>query len=119
MSTDHHSDKLLLKAFKHFNRVYFSGELSVENVVLCWEPDVDSSLIASCMKIIDGRTDRETQDFIIRIDPRFQGSSAVWKLALLHEMVHIYLWPHRGQHPAAFDREIARLCTFRSYRRLL
>lgn len=58
---------------------------------MCWEPVEDCD--ADCAKIHEAVTDKETDDFLIRIDPIYRTSLKVAKMTLLHEMVHIKLWP--------------------------
>jgi hypothetical protein len=116
--SEHHSDPGLLKAFRKFNKLYFDSSLPEDNVVLCWEPQ-DDNASGECARIHEaGVEGRETDDFIIRIDPLYRTSHWAWKVILLHECIHVKLWPYVA-HGEKFDREIARLGTFRSYRRLL
>jgi len=109
------SDALLARWYRQFNRRYFNGELPAENVILCWEPVEDCD--ADCAKIHEAVTDKETDDFLIRIDPIYRTSLRVAKMTLLHEMVHVKLWPHVS-HGARFQREMMRLAQSGAFRRL-
>jgi hypothetical protein len=109
------SDPSLKRLYRTLNRRYFAAELP--DVELWWEP---------CGKQDGAHTlpiegSGNPPELMIRIDPFFMGAPQTTKLKLLHEMVHVKLWPERGlaDHGKRFDQEIARLCSFRSYRKLL
>lgn len=117
MAERSHSDPTLRRWYRQFNRQYFGDTLPPsDDVVLCWEPVAHCD--GECAKVHEAGTDRETGDFIIRIDPAYRMSKNVARLVLIHEMVHVKLWPYVA-HGTRFDRELARLCMFPAYRRLL
>lgn len=109
------SDPCLSRWYRLFNRRYFQGELPVENVLLCWEPVEECD--ADCTKVHEAVTDKETDDFLIRIDPIFRTAERVAKMTLLHEMVHVKLWPQTS-HGARFQREVMRLAAVGAFRGL-
>ena len=98
------SERQLKLMYNKFNVRYFSGELP--DVKIHYEP---VSAYADCDEV-DGA-------MVIRINPSIGGWLDFLKLTLLHEMVHVKLWPHR-KHGVKFDREIQRLLGFKEVRAL-
>lgn len=99
------SERQLKRMYNKFNVDYFDGELP--DVKIHYEP---VSAYADCDKV-DG-------EFVIRINPSIGGWFDFLELTLIHEMVHVKLWPTR-RHTARFDQEIARLMTFKKIRALV
>lgn len=56
--------------------------------------------------------------FAVRINTMLAGWPNLAQIVLLHEMAHIAVWPDET-HGAAWDKEMRRLCRFKSYRKLL
>lgn len=99
------SERCLKLMYGGLNTKYFGGELP--DARIHWEP---ISAYADC-DFIDGC-------FVIRINPAISSWVAFVKLTLLHEMVHVKLWPSR-RHTARFDQEIAHLMTYKEIRSLV
>ena len=115
------SDRMLKRWYDRYNREFFGGELP-DDVAVFWEACAAHGETFEIESSVEG----EPATIGIRINPAcrtiWKGSRQGWaKLTLLHEMAHVKLWPVRGlqHHGQRFDQEIQRLCTFRSYRRLL
>jgi|ERR1700739_3092150 len=99
------SERQLKLMYNRFNLKYFDGELP--DVAIHYEPVsayADCDLVGDTLKI--------------RINPSIGGWIDFLKLTLLHEMVHVKLWPSR-RHGAKFDAEIARLMSYREIRALV
>lgn len=105
------SDPKLRRWLLHFNRIHFNSEIPVDRVTVYWEP---CGRNAATTALEDG-------EYVIRIDPMLVGSPRHAKVDLNHELVHVHIWEERGiaDHGTRFDQEIQRLCTFRTYRKLL
>lgn len=107
------SDRQLKHWYDRYNRDWFNSELP-SHTVIYWEPIVDG----------DGSTcpiyEVDNSQFVIKIDPSIKGFLNVWKLTLLHEMVHVRLWPKhsRHQHGKLFQDEMLRLANAGAFRRL-
>lgn len=84
--------KDLRRAFRFYNRKYFNNELP--EVDLCWKK-IDSRLFGYC----DG-------DQIV-IHENLRETTSLWKLTLLHELVH--LKNMRWGHGKKFQNEMRRL----------
>lgn len=95
-ATPSKSDLSLKRTYAKYNRLYFNSELPDASV--WWEPP--DGAYADCDKI-DGA-------FRIRMSPSISGWTEIWKLTLLHEMVHIKLWPMK-KHTKKFQAEMLRL----------
>ena len=109
------SDPLLTKWYKQYNKKYFNNDLPVENVILCWEPIPEHD--ALCSKIYEADTDKDTGDFLIRIDPMYVSSERISRLTLLHEMLHIKLWPYVS-HGDRFQKEMIMLAVAGAFKKL-
>lgn len=99
------SERQLKLMYNRFNAKYFGGELP--DVQIHYEP---VSAYADCDEV-DGV-------MVIRINPSIGGWLDFVKLTLLHEMVHVKLWPYR-KHGVKFDQEVQRLMGFREIRALV
>lgn len=108
------SDPELLREYRRFNRLLFGGKLP-SNVLLYWDAlyDKDGNLL-------DGEVDDRLipGQFVIRINTAFAGWKNQWRIVLCHECAHLHIWPYE-HHGEPWDREIQRLCKFKSYRKLL
>jgi predicted metal-dependent hydrolase len=106
-ATPSKSDRQLKRWYAQFNRRYFNDELPTDASVW-WEPT--SGAYADC-NLVDG-------GFRIRINPALAGWVEMAKLTLLHECIHIKLWPSKI-HGIRFDREVQRLMGFKEIRALV
>jgi hypothetical protein len=95
----------LKRLYRSFNALYFGGELP--DAEIRYEP---VPAFADCCKTDDV--------FVIRINPAIGGWVDFLKLTLLHEMIHVRLWP-RTNHGVRFDREVERLMQFKEIRKLI
>lgn len=89
----------LMRLFRKFNAKYFSGDLP--------EPLIkyEHINIAHCFGLCE---QLEDLSFVITIDPQWASSRSFRHLTLLHEMVHIYIWPC-ATHGKKFQDEMMRL----------
>lgn len=83
------SDRRLRNWYRNFNRLWFAEGLP-EDVDVLYAP------VEGC----SGRTFPEDHDaFVIRINPQFSVCERMTRLTLLHEMVHVELWPYATHGP--------------------
>ncbi len=94
------SDTQLRRWFREYNQRYFGGTLPRDTAV--YYATVDGAY-GDCDYKSDGR-------FHIRINPDNTWGRSVRRLTLLHEMVHIAVWP-RVTHGPYFEREMMRLAS--------
>lgn len=94
--------KDLTSWYEIYNNTYFDGQLPRDTILGC-TPYLSTQLDAQGVTAITA--DRK---FIILIDSRFCIGNRVEKRILLHEMVHVKLFPVSG-HPETFTTEIHRL----------
>ena len=99
------SQRQLKLLYNKYNLLYFNNELP--DAEIRYEP---VSAFADCDQV-DGI-------FVIRINPAIGGWIDFTKLTLLHEMLHVKLYPSK-KHGKRFDAEIARLMTFKEIRKLV
>ena len=83
----------LQRVYKYYNRRYFGSLLPTDTPVY-WEKISEYGCIT-------------TEDEII-LNSAYRKVAEVWRLTLLHEMVHLYLKPYRG-HGKRFQQEMVRL----------
>lgn len=95
------SDRQLKLAYAKYNKLYFNSELP-ETVTLLWEPTPGNH--AETHEVAGGV-------YVIRIDPALKGVVAFWRLVLLHELIHVYLWKTNPnhQHGKVFEQEKDRI----------
>lgn len=92
------SDPQLKRWFRRYNRRYFDGTLPSDvRISYCWVTKAHGN----CSLDPDGK-------FHIRINPDSTGTREGRRFTLLHEMVHVKLWPV-CTHGKAFDAEMLRL----------
>lgn len=108
------SDPELAAEFRKYNRLLFGNSLR-SDVILFWDAlyDTDGNGMDAEIddRLIPGR-------FAIRMNTALAGWKNQWRLCLIHEMAHLHLWPYEN-HGDQWDREIARICKYKSYRKLL
>jgi len=92
--------------YAKYNRMYFANKLP-DDVAVWWEPP--DGAYADCNKV--------DNKFRIRISPAISGWTEVWKLALLHEMSHVCLWPLK-KHTKKFQSEMLRLASLGAFNSL-
>jgi hypothetical protein len=92
------SDRRLRGWYREFNRRWFEDGLP-EDVDVLYAP------VEGC----SGEMVPEDRDsFVIRINPRYQVCSGIARLTLLHEMVHVELWPY-VTHGPKFEARMRKL----------
>ena len=114
-------DTELVWAFNTFNDRFFAGEISEATIV-------------EFAKNVFRPKDKEPGDahyiprkMKIQIDELYRGRSRQWKVILLHEMAHAWLyqvkeyigWPGHGGHGRTFQGVICRLLQIGAYDDLL
>jgi hypothetical protein len=105
------SDPKLRRWLLHYNRKHFAGQLPIDRITIYWEPCGTNM----------ATTDFIDEEFVIRFDNCLMGLPKIVKLYLNHELVHVDQWKFKRwrDHGNKFDAEIQRLCTLKSYRKLL
>lgn len=101
------SNRSLRLVYNKWNAQYFQGQLP-QDIQLLWEP-VNGNAIAEF--------DMSKEPWVIRLDPSLRFSPSMWKMALLHEMVHTKLAPNR-QHAKRFQDEMMALAKQGAFRSL-
>jgi hypothetical protein len=101
------SDRQLKTYFNDFNRRWFNGELPETQVF--WEA-LGGATMGDCLYL------EEEKVWRIRLNPFVAGWRNVYKVTLLHEMVHIKTGEAHG---LKFDRERQRLLEFKAVRKLV
>jgi hypothetical protein len=105
------SDPELMVEWRKYNRLLFGNSLR-NDVILYWdslsEEEADGEIND---EIIPGK-------FVIRIKAALAGWKNQWRIALIHEMAHLHIWPYQ-RHGEQWDREIVRLCKYKSFRKLI
>jgi hypothetical protein len=100
------SDPTLRRWFLKYNSAYFAGELP-ESTVLFFE--ACNGHLGVCEPLDD-------DDWMIRIDPALRFSDRLWKVTLLHELVHLSGIHGHGR---KFLAEMDRLYSLGAFRKLL
>lgn len=98
-------DAQLRRAYRRYNALYFKGSL----------PD-DADILFAPTECY-GVTQQDDGGFVITIDPKYAIESRMWRLTLLHEMVHLDIWP-KMSHGAAFQGEMFRLAQAGAFAKL-
>jgi len=89
----------LMRLFRKFNAKYFDGELP--EPLIKYEHITDMKCFGLCEQLAD-------ESFVITIDSQWASSRSFRHLTLLHEMVHIHIWPC-ATHGKKFQDEMMRL----------
>ena len=100
-------DRQLKRTYAAYNTRWFEGKLPSDADVL-FAPTNNCMGIAECGE--DG--------FMITIDPKYAIEGRTWRLTVLHEMVHLKLYPARG-HGKEFQRQMFRLAILGAFAKLL
>lgn len=93
------SDMKLRRQYFAYNRKFWGGELP-QNTVVMWMPLTDDRL---------AETEKVAGVFVIRLCPLIAASRNVWMWHLLHEMVHVRLWPRDCRKGKLWKAEVIRL----------
>lgn len=88
----------LLRLFRKFNTKYFDGKLPEPIIHYAHIPEI------RCF----GVCEHNGKQFVITIDPQHATSRATRHLTVLHELVHVKLWPSTI-HGRKFHDEMLRL----------
>jgi hypothetical protein len=88
----------LLRLFRKFNTKYFENELP--EPLIQYKHITDMKCFGICEKIED--------HFFITIDPQWASTRSFRHITVLHEMVHIAIWPD-VRHGKKFQDEMTRL----------
>lgn len=106
------SDRRLKHWYDKYNKQWFEGILP-NHTVLYWEPLVEDGVTCPVYEVDHGQ-------FLIKIDPSLKGVPSYFKIILLHEMVHLSLWPKhpRSQHGKLFQQEMKRLANEGAFKAL-
>ena len=94
----------LQKTYRYYNRKYFENALPSDTPV-AWD---------KMSNAIYGYITTEDEIFINRA---YRQIDSIWRLTLLHEMVHLALAPYRG-HGKQFQSEMVRLAKAGALRHL-
>jgi hypothetical protein len=107
------SDPEIAAEFRKYNRLLFANKLPT-NVIMYWDALYDEN-----GEMLDGEIDDKliSGKFVLRLNTALAGWKNQWRICLVHEMAHLHIWPYE-YHGEPWDREIKRLCTYKSYRKL-
>ena len=110
------SDGKLRRIYHWVNLTFYGGELP-DDVQLWWEPCGTDLAVTVLLDEVPG----EHPQLGIKVDPCIAILRRFIKQTVAHECAHVKLWPERGlrDHGTRFDAEISRLCSHKSYRKLL
>lgn len=109
------SDPRLRRWYLSFNKKFFNGELPLDTI-LVWAPGGPAAAYTTS---IDGADGKPVQ-FQITVDPPLVAYPRLTKLLLLHEMIHVKLWPLRlAAHGKRFKAELARLLAMPEVQKLV
>ena len=97
---------MLKRFYNHINKRFHNGELPPANIFFA---PVSGDY---------GQVTLEDGVFVIRINPSEEGRPKSWKLAVIHEQIHVKFWP-RKTHGKMFYDEVIRLVQAGAYRDLL
>lgn len=107
------SDRQLKLWYMKYNKLYFNGQLP-DSTVIYWCPSPGAHAdTCPVFEVSDGV-------FEIKLDPAIQGNTKFWHQMLLHEMIHVALWPRhpKHQHGKLFQDEKARIYALGALKRL-
>lgn len=96
----------LKRVFDYYNARYFDGKLPSDT-------DVMFAPTENCI----GIAEVDHGGFIVTIDPKYAIEGRTWRLTLLHEMVHLKLYPART-HGNTFQQQMFRLAILGAFRQL-
>jgi hypothetical protein len=110
------SEPMLRRLYNSVNRDWFGGELP-DDVPIWFEPCSHYAETIEIQPAIEG----EPPTLGIRVNPSMMAAWDLCKIKVAHECIHVKQWQakRRKNHGIKFDQEIQRLCTFRTYRKLL
>lgn len=94
--------------YGHYNRKYFGGRLPADIPILY------DSRKGSVAQLEEGSEGKPT----IVFSPPYATEGGIVRITLLHEMVHVELWPERN-HGKRYQRRIDELYKAGAYRGLL
>ena len=103
-------DRRITNWYRVYNERWFNGELP-EDVDVLWAP------VKGCCADVDVLYS-DPESYILRINPAFALDKNIARINLIHEQVHIKLWPYK-KHGPRFHTEIQRLAALGAYRGLL
>lgn len=107
------SDRQLKLWYRKYNKLYWNGELP-DNTVIYWCPSPGAHAdTCPVFEVADGV-------FEIKLDPAIQGTVKFWHIMLLHEMVHVRLWPRhpKHNHGKLFEQEKSRIYALGALKKL-
>ncbi len=85
------SDRQLKRWYAKYNREFFDDKLPQDTVIYwCPSPGAHADT-CPVFEVAAGV-------FEIKIDPAIQGITCFWRMILLHEMIHVALWPRHPKH---------------------
>jgi hypothetical protein len=99
-------DKELGRTYREFNRRWFNDELP-------HDVDVFFSPAEDCY----GQVQEEDGGWTLQINPKYAVESRMWKLVLLHEMVHLQVRPYK-RHGVVFQEAMQALARLGAFERL-
>lgn len=99
----------LMRLFRKFNVKYFDGDLT--EPLIKYEHITTMKCFGLCEQLDD-------KSFVITIDPQWASSRAFRHITLLHEMIHIAIWPYPS-HGKTFQDETIRLALAGAYKEVL
>lgn len=107
----------LRRIYRAMNQKYWDGQLP--DVDVYWEPCGDKDGMVT--REVHPATEGEPAELEIIVDPSLKLFPNALRLKMGHEQVHVFTWQLRklADHGDVFDREIRRLCGYKSFRKLI
>jgi hypothetical protein len=99
-------DRELQRIYRQYNRRWFDDQL----------PD-DVDCLFSPVDDCYGLVQQAGGGWLLQINPKYSMEGRLWRLTLLHEMVHLHLNPYL-RHGLRFQEEMQRLAASGAFRRL-
>lgn len=101
------SDPKLKRYYKRYNKILFDGKLP-SNAVIVWKT----------LKGRAGQTGVEDGVSIIEMDTQYKKERTIWRVTLIHEMVHVAVYPYE-KHGRRYLDELKRVSKHDTFLRLL
>lgn len=110
------SDPHLRRLYLRYNLLFWGGCLPLD-VAIFWAPCGSNLALTFLGRSEDG----DPAPLVITLDPCIMGLRRFCRQTVVHEMVHVRLWPlgdKIAMHGDIWDAEVQRLMTYRAFRKM-